>query len=74
MTDFDLEKLGEQWRQQPSAAEMEELKRSAEKARRGARWGQIVEVGAAAILAGVVIILVLANPQIDTGRGTASER
>ena len=66
MTDFDLEKLGEQWRQQPTSEELEGLKRSAETVRRRAFWGQVVDVGAALILAGVVLILVLANPQIDT--------
>ena len=66
MTDFDLEKLGEQWRQQPSAAELEELRRSAEKARRSARWAQVIEIGAAVIVAGVVVLLVASNPRLDT--------
>ena len=67
MTDLDLEKLGEQWRQQPSAAELEELRRAASAARGRARWAQVVELGAAVIVAGVVLLLVVTNPRLDTG-------
>jgi Flp pilus assembly protein TadB len=66
MTDLDLEKLGEQWRQQPDPAELEELRRSAESARRRARWGQLIEIAAGIIVGIVVLALVLSNPQVDT--------
>lgn len=66
MTDLDLDRLGDLWRQQPSAAEMESLRRTADAVRRKARWGQFVDIAAAIVVAAVVVILVLTNPRIDT--------
>lgn len=62
MSDFDLDRLGEVWRQQPDPAEMERLQRSAAAVSRRARLSQIVDVGAAVATAGAVIILVSFNP------------
>lgn len=66
MSDFDLDRLGDVWRQQPSAAELEALKRTAETVRRRARWAQLVDTISAVVIAGVVLVLVLANPKVDT--------
>ena len=66
MTDLDLERLGDVWRQPPDAKELEELKRSAEKVRRRARWLQIVDIVAALAVSGVVLWMVLANPETQT--------
>lgn len=66
MTDLDLERLGNVWRQRPSARELEELQRSAEAVRRRARWMQVVDIIAAVVVAGVVLAMILANPETDT--------
>ena len=66
MTDLDLDRLGDVWRQRPTAAEMESLRRTADAVRRKARWGQYVDAAAAVLVAAVVVILVLSNPKIDT--------
>jgi hypothetical protein len=66
MTDLDLEKLGDVWRQQPDRAELEALKRSAEIVRSRARWIQVVDVVAALVLAAVVLFIVLSSPSVDT--------
>jgi hypothetical protein len=66
MTDLDLERLGDVWRQRPDPKELEELKRTAERVRRRARWLQVIDVVAAIVVAGVVLFLVLSNPQLET--------
>lgn len=66
MTDLDLERLGDVWRQQPDPKELEELRRAADMVRRRARLAQVVDMIAATVVAGVVIFLVLSNPQFDT--------
>jgi Flp pilus assembly protein TadB len=62
MSDFDLERLGDVWRQQPDPAEMERLQRTAAAVSRRARFAHVVDNGAAVAVAGVMILLVLANP------------
>jgi hypothetical protein len=66
MSDFDLERLGDVWRQQPDPAEMERLQRTAAMVSRRARWAQAVDAGAAAVVSGVVILLVSTNPNLGT--------
>jgi len=66
MTDIDLDRLGDVWRQQPDAAEMERLQRTAAEVSRRARFAQVVDVGAAVVVAGVVVLLVLSNPKTET--------
>lgn len=66
MTDFDLERLGDVWRQQPDPAEMEMLQRSAAAVRRRARWAQLFNIGAAVAIAGVVLFMIFANPHRTT--------
>ncbi len=66
MSDFDLERLGDVWRQQPGPAEMEQLQRTAAAVSRRARFAQVVDVGAAVIVSGIVILLVSKNPTIGT--------
>jgi hypothetical protein len=65
MSDFDLDRLGDVWRQQPDVAEMERLQRSAAAISRRARVSRIVDLGAAVAIAGVVIMLVLSNPRSE---------
>jgi hypothetical protein len=66
MNDFDLDRLGDVWRQQPDPAETERLRRSAAAARRRAHWGQLIDVASALAVGGVVLILILLNPARDT--------
>ncbi|HVQ09507.1 MAG TPA: hypothetical protein VMS43_13835 [Allosphingosinicella sp.] len=66
MTDLDLDRLGDVWRQQPNPAEMERLRRSAALVSRRARLARVVDIAAALALAAVVILLVLSNPKIGT--------
>jgi Flp pilus assembly protein TadB len=66
MSDFDLDRLGDVWRRQPDPAEMEKLQRTAAAVSRRARLAQIVDLGAAVAVAGVVVLLVLSNPQLNT--------
>ena len=66
MTDLDLERLGDLWRQQPDPKELEELRRAAEKVRKRARWAQTVNLLAAVVVAGVVLTLVASSPRTDT--------
>ncbi|MDQ4087400.1 MAG: hypothetical protein M3177_05255 [Pseudomonadota bacterium] len=66
MTDLDLERLGDVWRQPLEPGEVENLKRTAELVRRQARWAQLVDLIAALAVAGVVLFLVVSNPRPDT--------
>jgi hypothetical protein len=66
MTEIDLDRLGDVWRQQPDPAEMERLHRTAGAVARRARVAQVVDIGAAAAVALVVILLVLSNPSKQT--------
>jgi|GEM_PF-2362890 len=66
MSDFDLDRLGDVWRQQPDAAEMERLRRSAVAVSRRARFLQIIDVVGAIVAVGVVILVVLFNPRTET--------
>jgi hypothetical protein len=66
MTDLDLDRLGDVWRQQPDPAEMKRLQRSAALVSRRARLARVVDIGAALGLAAVVILLVLSNPKVGT--------
>jgi len=66
MTDFDLDRLGDVWRQQPDPKEIEALKRSAATVSRRARWQQVMDVTAAVGVAGIVLFLVTINPRLDT--------
>jgi hypothetical protein len=66
MSDFDLDRLGDVWRQQPDPAEMERLQRTAIAVARRARIAAILDICAALAVALVVIALVLANPKAQT--------
>lgn len=66
MSDFDLERLGDVWRQQLDPAEMERLQRSAAMVSRRARWAQSLDIGAALVVSGVVVLLVSKNPNFGT--------
>jgi len=66
MTDFDLDRLGDVWREQPDPAEMERLQRSAAAVSRRARFSRVIDILAAVAVAAVVILLVLSNPKIGT--------
>jgi hypothetical protein len=66
MTDLDLDRLGDLWRQRPTAEEMESVRRTAETVRRKARWAQWIDSAAAVLVATIVLVLVLSNPSFDT--------
>jgi hypothetical protein len=66
MSDFDLDRLGDVWRQQPDPAELERLKKSAATVARRARRAQVVDIAAALLVSGLVIFLVAANPKPGT--------
>jgi dihydrofolate reductase len=66
MTDFDLDRLGDVWRQQPDPVEMERLQKSAAAVARRARITQVTDVLAALVVAAVVIFLVASNPRPGT--------
>ena len=66
MSDFDLDRLGDVWRQQPDPAEMERLQRTAAAASRRARFARLVDIGAAVAVAAVVVLLVQSNPKVET--------
>ena len=66
MNDFDLDRLGDVWRQQPDPAEMERLRKSAAAVARRARLAQVIDIAVALAVSGVVIFLVASNPKLDT--------
>ena len=66
MSDFDLDRLGDVWRQQPDPAEMARLQRTAIAVARRARLAAIVDICAALAVGAVVIVLVLTNPKVET--------
>ena len=66
MGDFDLDRLGDVWRQQPDPAEMQRLQRTAIAVARRARFSAILDVFAAVAVAAVVIFLVATNPKPQT--------
>ena len=66
MSDFDLDRLGDVWRQQPDPAEMERLQKSATAVARRARLSQVLDIGGAVAVSAAVILLVAANPRLDT--------
>lgn len=66
MSDFDLDRLGDVWRQQPDPAEMERLQKSAATVARRARLAQVIDIGAALAVSAIVILLVASNPKLGT--------
>lgn len=66
MTDFDLDRLGDVWRQQPDPAEVERLQKSAAAVARRARLSQVFDIGAAVAVSAAVIALVVSNPRPNT--------
>lgn len=66
MTDLDLERLGDVWRQQPDPAELERLQRTARAVRRRARLQQFVDVAAAVVVASVVLLFVISSGRLET--------
>jgi hypothetical protein len=66
MTDFDLDRLGDVWRQKLDPAEMERLQRTAAAVGRRARIAQILDILAGAAVSVVVIFLVWTNPRFET--------
>jgi hypothetical protein len=66
MTDFDLDRLGDVWRQEPDPEEIAALQRRAVKVRRSARFAQLADLTLAAIVSIVVLVLAIANPKLNT--------
>ncbi|MGQ0660616.1 hypothetical protein [Sphingosinicella sp.] len=67
MSEIDLDRLGDVWRAQPDPAEIERLRRSADVVRRRARFGQIADFWLAVLVSGVVLVLIVSNPRVETG-------
>jgi hypothetical protein len=67
VSEIDLDRLGDVWRAQPDPTEIERLRRSAEAVRRSARFGQLADLWLALVVSGVVLALILSNPNIETG-------
>lgn len=65
MTDFDLDRLGDMWRQDPDPAEMAALRRTADAVARRARRAQFMDAALAVLVSVVVLILALSNPQME---------
>ena len=63
MSDFDLDRLGDVWRQQPDPAETERIRKAAATVARRARLAQVIDIGAALVISAVVILIVVANPR-----------
>jgi hypothetical protein len=66
MSDFDLDRLGDVWRQQLDPEELARLQKSAAAVARRARLAQVIDIGAALAVSAVVIMLVASNPKINT--------
>lgn len=66
MSELDLDRLGDVWRQQPDPAELESLRRAAASVARRARLGKVVDIVATLAVSTVVLLLVWANPQKAT--------
>jgi hypothetical protein len=66
MTEFDLDRLGDVWRQQPDPAELDSLRRAADDMQRRARRAQLFDIFSTIVVAGVVLFLVWSNPQRNT--------
>lgn len=66
MTEIDLDHLGDVWRAQLDPPEIERLRHAAEAVQRRARWGQLADFWLALVVAGVILALVIANPQLKT--------
>jgi hypothetical protein len=66
MSDFDLDRLGDVWRQQPDPAEMQRLQRTAIAVARRARLAAILDICAAVAVSAVVVVLVITNPRTQT--------
>ncbi len=61
MTDFDLDRLGEMWRQDPEPAEVGRLRRTAASVRRRARLAQWADTIGAAIASTALITIAVLN-------------
>lgn len=66
MTDLDLDRLGEMWRQPPDSNEMEKLRLAAETIARNARRAQFFDAAFAIIVSAIVLLLALSNPKPTT--------
>lgn len=67
MNEIDLDRLGDVWRAQPDPAEIERLRQAADVVQHRARWGQLADFWLAILISGVILALVIANPQLKTG-------
>lgn len=67
MSEIDLDRLGDVWRSQPDPAEIERLRRAAEVVQRRARWAQLADFWLALLVSAVILVLIIANPQVKTG-------
>ncbi len=66
MSDFDLDRLGDVWRQQLDPAEMARLQRTAAAVNRRARFSRILDILAGIAVSAIVLVLVWTNPRFET--------
>lgn len=66
MTDIDLDRLGDVWRQPPDAAEMARIERSAHGVARRARLSNVIDIAAGIAVSLIVLALIVANPKAQT--------
>lgn len=65
MIDFDLDRLGSMWRQEPDPGAMAALRRTAETVAKRARRAQLMDAALAIVVSTVVLVLALSNPQTE---------
>jgi hypothetical protein len=65
MTEFDLDRLGSLWRQDPEPAEIERLRQSARKVSRRARLAQAADAAGTLAVSVSLIIIALVNRRAD---------
>lgn len=66
MSEIDLDRLGDVWRQQPDPGELEALRLAGESVHRRARWRRVVDLAVAISVTAIVLLLVLQNPKKET--------
>jgi hypothetical protein len=72
MSDFDLDRLGEMWRQDPEPAEIEHLRATARAVSRRARMAQFVDTAGAVVVGAALVAIVIVSPQPGTFAAVAA--
>jgi hypothetical protein len=66
MSDFDLDRLGNLWRQDPEPAEIEKLRLTARGVSRRARWAQFGDTAGALVAGAGLLVVCFANRNLQT--------